>query len=196
MWPTDKHGVTSFTTIVPGFYVSSIHPLESPASDWFHQVQRAIHIHVQIHTNWTILSNGTLAHGSIVSTGQIFIDELLSRQLMALEPYVSHTEIERVENADDGIYNQESASKSSTPEFNARRLTTFILSRCYDPPWHGAAWWQGLYEGRFWIYYSGMFFKFLCEKSQLIIDLRASTWAKSGTEAQSMPVSLWLTLGN
>ncbi|KAI8682644.1 INTRADIOL-DIOXYGENAS domain-containing protein [Fusarium sp. Ph1] len=97
MWPTDKHGVTSFTTIVPGFYV-----------------QRAIHIHVQIHTNWTILSNGTLAHGAIVSTGQIFIDELLSRQLMALEPYVSHTEIERVKNADDGIYNQESATGAMT----------------------------------------------------------------------------------
>ncbi|RSL53570.1 hypothetical protein CEP54_010303 [Fusarium duplospermum] len=97
MWPTDKHGVTSFTTIVPGFYV-----------------QRAIHIHVQINTNWTILSNGTLAHGSIVSTGQIFIDELLSRQLMALEPYVNHTEIERVENADDGIYNQESATGAMT----------------------------------------------------------------------------------
>ena len=37
---------------------------------------------------------------------------------MALEPYVSHTEIERVKNADDGIYNQESASKSSSPEFD------------------------------------------------------------------------------
>ncbi|KAM5367248.1 hypothetical protein ACJZ2D_010081 [Fusarium nematophilum] len=75
------------------------------------KVQRAIHIHVQIHTSWTVLSNGTLAHGAIVSTGQIFMDELLSRQLMALEPYVNHTEIERVENADDGIYNQESSSK-------------------------------------------------------------------------------------
>ncbi|KAF4458865.1 Intradiol ring-cleavage dioxygenase core [Fusarium albosuccineum] len=97
MWPTDKHGVTSFTTIVPGFYV-----------------QRAIHIHVQIHTNWTILSNGTLAHGAIVSTGQIFLDGLLSREIMALEPYVNHTEIERVENADDGIYNQESSTGAMT----------------------------------------------------------------------------------
>lgn len=92
--------------------------LRVPLLTKFGQVQRAIHIHVQIHTNWTILSNGTLAHGAIVSTGQIFIDELLSRQLMALEPYVSHTEIERVKNADDGIYNQESASKSSSNEFN------------------------------------------------------------------------------
>ncbi|KAJ3534120.1 hypothetical protein NM208_g7675 [Fusarium decemcellulare] len=97
MWPTDKHGVTSFTSIVPGFYV-----------------QRAIHIHVQIHTNWTILSNGTLAHGAIVSTGQIFLDELLSREIMALEPYVNHTEIQRVENADDGIYNQESSTGAMT----------------------------------------------------------------------------------
>ncbi|KAL2690007.1 hypothetical protein Neosp_004073 [[Neocosmospora] mangrovei] len=92
--------------------VDTCDPLDSVLVDIW--VQRAIHIHVQIHTNWTILSNGTLAHGSIVSTGQIFIDELLTRQLMALEPYVSHTEIERVKNADDGIYNQESATGAMT----------------------------------------------------------------------------------
>ena len=95
MWPTDKHGVTSFTSIFPGYYI-----------------ERAIHIHVQIHTNWTVRSNGTLVNGPIVSTGQIFIDEPVIQQIMALEPYASHTEVERLKNDDDGIYTQESSSKS------------------------------------------------------------------------------------
>ncbi|KAJ5457860.1 aromatic compound dioxygenase [Penicillium sp. IBT 31633x] len=97
MWPTDKHGVTSFTTIFPGFYV-----------------ERAIHIHVQIHLNWTVRSNGTLLRGPIVSTGQIFMPETLQREILALEPYVGHTEIERVENVDDGIYSNESATGAMT----------------------------------------------------------------------------------
>lgn len=80
------------------------------------QVQRAIHIHVQVHTNWTVQSNGTLLHGSIVSTGQIFADETISQEIMALEPYASHTQIERVKNDADGIYTHESASKYLTKD--------------------------------------------------------------------------------
>ncbi|THC94363.1 hypothetical protein EYZ11_006161 [Aspergillus tanneri] len=97
MWPTDKHGVTSFTTIFPGFYV-----------------QRAIHIHVQVHTNWTVQSNGTIVRGPIVSTGQIFVDEALEERIMSLEPYSSHTQIERVKNDDDGIYTHESETGAMT----------------------------------------------------------------------------------
>lgn len=109
MWPTDKHGVTSFTTIFPGFYVCPP-PLTNQYSQLIYQIQRAIHIHAQVHTNWTIRSNGTLVHGPIVSTGQIFIDEKLEQEIMALEPYASHTEIKRVKNLDDGIYSTESNS--------------------------------------------------------------------------------------
>ncbi|KAJ5952429.1 uncharacterized protein N7479_010842 [Penicillium vulpinum] len=54
MWPTDKHGVMEMKTIFPGFYV-----------------ERAIHIHVQVHTDWTIRGNGTIAYGNTISTGQI-----------------------------------------------------------------------------------------------------------------------------
>ncbi|CAI7610001.1 unnamed protein product [Penicillium bialowiezense] len=97
MWPTNRQGVTSFTTIFPGFYV-----------------QRAIHIHVQVHTNWSVVSNGTISHGPIVSTGQIFIDEALEDEIMALEPYASHTQIERVPNDVDGIYTTESMTGAMT----------------------------------------------------------------------------------
>lgn len=53
----------------------------------------SIHIHVQVHTDWTIRANGTVASSTTVSTGQVFINETLSAQLMALEPYASHTTI-------------------------------------------------------------------------------------------------------
>jgi protocatechuate 3,4-dioxygenase beta subunit len=92
MWPTDKHGVTEMRTVFPGFYSG-----------------RSIHIHVQVHTDWAVSSNGTLVGGTgkTVSTGQIFFDEALSAKFMATEPYVSHTQIKRVTNEKDGIYEQE-----------------------------------------------------------------------------------------
>ncbi|KAL3473070.1 Intradiol ring-cleavage dioxygenase [Aspergillus californicus] len=94
---TDKHGVTSFETTFPGFYI-----------------ERAIHIQAQVHTNWTVGSNGTLIHGPIVSTGQIFIDEALTERIMALEPYASHTEIQRLQNENDGIFVTESETGAMT----------------------------------------------------------------------------------
>lgn len=87
MWPTDANGMMEMNTIVPGFYVG-----------------RSIHIHVQVHTNWTLHSNGTIESANIVSTGQIYLNETISEQLMALEPYVSHTEIDRTTNDVDSVY--------------------------------------------------------------------------------------------
>lgn len=92
-WPTDSEGVTEFKTIVPGFYV-----------------QRAIHIHVQTHTDWVIRSNGTVASSNTISTGQLFINETMSQQLMALEPYASHTAINRTTNDVDDVFAGESAN--------------------------------------------------------------------------------------
>ncbi|CAG8035984.1 unnamed protein product [Penicillium salamii] len=87
MWPTDKNGMMEMKTIFPGFYV-----------------ERAIHIHVQVHTDWTIRGNGTMAYGETISTGQIYFDEPLSKKIMAQEPYVSHTEINRTTNAVDSVF--------------------------------------------------------------------------------------------
>ncbi|KAJ5997712.1 hypothetical protein N7522_009372 [Penicillium canescens] len=87
MWPTDKHGLMEMKTVFPGFYV-----------------ERSIHIHVQVHTDWTIRGNGTMAYGNTVSTGQIYFDEPLSQKIMALEPYASHTEINRTTNAVDSVF--------------------------------------------------------------------------------------------
>ena len=79
-------------TVFPGFYV-----------------QRAIHIHVQTHTNWVVRDNGTVVSDNTVSTGQLFFSEELSQQIMALEPYASHTEINRTTNYVDDIYAGEMA---------------------------------------------------------------------------------------
>lgn len=89
MWPTDAEGLMEMKTVFPGFYV-----------------ERAIHIHTQVFTDWVLRENGTVANGNLVSTGQLFFDEALEEQIMALEPYVSHTEINRTANDVDsqGIY--------------------------------------------------------------------------------------------
>lgn len=69
-----------------------------------YQIGRTIHIHIQVHTNWTITKNGTVEHSRVVETGQIFFDEQTSAELMAVEPYSQHVEIDRVQNDVDGIY--------------------------------------------------------------------------------------------
>jgi len=77
-------------TVFPGFYV-----------------ERTIHIHAQVHTNWVVGVNGTIVSDETISTGQIFFDEDLSEQIMALEPYASHTQINRTTNSVDSVYSSE-----------------------------------------------------------------------------------------
>lgn len=76
-------------TIYPGFYI-----------------QRAIHIHAQVHVDWVLHDNGTIASGNTVSTGQLYMPEELNVEMMKLEPYVSHTAINRTTNDEDNIIYQ------------------------------------------------------------------------------------------
>ncbi|KAL2826234.1 Intradiol ring-cleavage dioxygenase [Aspergillus cavernicola] len=87
MWPTDKNGMMEMKTVFPGFYID-----------------RAIHIHVQVHTNWTLRENGTIVAGNTVSTGQLYFNETLEERIMALEPYASHTQTDRTTNAEDSVF--------------------------------------------------------------------------------------------
>lgn len=86
MWPTDSEGMLEMKTVFPGFYV-----------------ERAIHIHVEVYTDWAVTSNGTVRSGDIHSVGQLFFSDEVEEQIMALEPYVSHTEINRTTNAEDSM---------------------------------------------------------------------------------------------
>lgn len=81
--------VDSIDAVVPGFYV-----------------KRAIHIHAQVHIDWSVARNGTISSSNRVSTGQLYLNETISQQLMALEPYVSHTQINRTTNDMDSEYGQ------------------------------------------------------------------------------------------
>ncbi|KAJ5685842.1 hypothetical protein N7536_008461 [Penicillium majusculum] len=96
MWPTDKHGMMQMKTIFPGFYI-----------------ERAIHIHVQVHTDWTTQENGTLVFENTVSTGQLYFEEELEKKVMALQPYASHTQINRTHNDVDMEF-----SKGETNGYN------------------------------------------------------------------------------
>lgn len=89
MWPTDDNGVMEMQTIFPGFYV-----------------ERAIHIHVQAHTEWVVRTNGTIVTGNTRATGQIGFGEALSQEIMALAPYATHTEINRTTNDVDSIFKE------------------------------------------------------------------------------------------
>ncbi|KAF3025517.1 hypothetical protein E8E14_008668 [Neopestalotiopsis sp. 37M] len=89
MWPTDSEGVLEMKTIFPGFYI-----------------QRSIHIHAQVFTDWVLHSNGTIVTGNTNSIGQLYFNESVSETLMALEPYVSHTEINRTTNDVDSVYSE------------------------------------------------------------------------------------------
>ncbi|CAG8960184.1 hypothetical protein HYFRA_00010663 [Hymenoscyphus fraxineus] len=87
MWPTNKEGMMEMKTVFPGFYI-----------------ERTIHIHAQVHTKWAIGANGTIASGNTVSTGQIYFDEDVSKQIMALEPYTQHDTINRTTNVIDPYF--------------------------------------------------------------------------------------------
>lgn len=90
MWPSDANGMLEMKTIFPGFYTA-----------------RAIHIHVQVYTDWVLHPNGTVDSGNLVSTGQVYFTDALEEQIMALEPYASHTEINRTTNADDTVFDED-----------------------------------------------------------------------------------------
>ncbi|TGO69159.1 hypothetical protein BOTNAR_0014g00100 [Botryotinia narcissicola] len=87
MWPTNDEGMLEMKTVFPGFYV-----------------QRAIHIHAQVFTDYVLHSNGTVLTGNTNSIGQFYFNDTVTETLMAQEPYVSHTQINRTTNAEDPYY--------------------------------------------------------------------------------------------
>lgn len=70
---------------------------------------RAIHIHVQVHTNWQLRHNGTILSSDIINTGQLYFAEDLSQHIMAHEPYVSRNGLRRVTNEEDGLFERSTA---------------------------------------------------------------------------------------
>ncbi|KAF8323311.1 aromatic compound dioxygenase [Clavulina sp. PMI_390] len=69
-WPTNKNGVSTFTSIFPGYYTG-----------------RATHVHVKVHPEWTLLQNGSYSGGRLVHTGQFFFEDDLNMAVDKLWPY-------------------------------------------------------------------------------------------------------------
>lgn len=80
----------------------------------FH-VERAIHIHAEVHIDWSLTSNETISSSNRVSAGQLYLNETVSQQLMALDSYALHTQINRTTNDIDSTYAQSANGTGYSP---------------------------------------------------------------------------------
>lgn len=80
---SDNDGVVQFDTIFPGHYSG-----------------RATHEHTVVHTNASLLPNGSYTGGTVSHIGQIFFDESLRSAVEETYPYNTNT-IEALSNDDD-----------------------------------------------------------------------------------------------
>lgn len=83
---TGSDGVARIRTIYPGWYRG-----------------RCVHIHVKVHTDVTLTSDGSFTGGEELHTGQLFINESITTAVAAVSPYSTNT-VPRTTLAQDGIY--------------------------------------------------------------------------------------------
>ncbi|EFL31863.1 protocatechuate dioxygenase [Streptomyces viridochromogenes DSM 40736] len=83
---TDASGVAKITTIYPGWYRG-----------------RCLHIHIKVHTNVTLTSDGSFTGGQELHTGQLFFDETITAKVARLSQYAVNT-VPRTALAQDSIY--------------------------------------------------------------------------------------------
>lgn len=88
---TDANGKAAFTTIWPGWYQG-----------------RAVHVHFKI--------RATAANGQVSDfTSQLFFDETLNDQILALSPYSQKGASGRLRNTGDGIFQQSGGKLTIAP---------------------------------------------------------------------------------
>ncbi|WP_406196221.1 intradiol ring-cleavage dioxygenase [Streptomyces europaeiscabiei] len=89
---SNSSGVAKITTVYPGWYRG-----------------RCIHIHLKVHTNVTLTSDGSFTGGQELHTGQLFFDETVTTRVGALSPYSANT-VPRTTLAQDSIYDEGGAA--------------------------------------------------------------------------------------
>ena len=89
---TNSSGVANITTVYPGWYRG-----------------RCVHIHVKVHTNVTLTSDGSFTGGQELHTGQLFFNETITARVGALSPYSANT-VTRTTLAQDSIYDDGGAA--------------------------------------------------------------------------------------
>jgi len=93
---SDAKGRATFDTIYPG---------------WYQGRDTHIHIRLRLGGNSSLVTNtsGNYQGGTIVHTGQLFIDDSINDAVAMLKPYNENT-VPRTPNEKDGIYNQGGAA--------------------------------------------------------------------------------------
>ncbi|MFE9673149.1 intradiol ring-cleavage dioxygenase [Streptomyces sp. NPDC006259] len=89
---TDAAGVAAITTVYPGWYRG-----------------RCVHIHVKVHTNVTLTSDGHFTGGQELHTGQLFFKETITAAVGRVSPYSTNT-VTRTTLAQDPIYDEGGAA--------------------------------------------------------------------------------------
>lgn len=89
---SNSSGVARITTVYPGWYRG-----------------RCIHIHLKVHTDVTLTSDGSFTGGQELHTGQLFFDETVTTRVGALSPYSANT-VPRTTLAQDSIYDEGGAA--------------------------------------------------------------------------------------
>ncbi|MGW2044760.1 intradiol ring-cleavage dioxygenase [Streptomyces sp. NPDC001858] len=89
---TNSSGVAALTTVYPGWYRG-----------------RCIHIHIKVHTNVTLTSDGSFTGGQELHTGQLFFSETITTAVAAVSPYSTNT-VTRTTLAQDSIYDDGGAA--------------------------------------------------------------------------------------
>ncbi|MFF1444567.1 intradiol ring-cleavage dioxygenase [Streptomyces sp. NPDC058295] len=89
---TNSSGVAAITSIYPGWYRG-----------------RCVHIHVKVHTNVTLTSDGSFTGGQEIHTGQLFFNETITTAVARISPYSTNT-VTRTTLAQDSIYDEGGAA--------------------------------------------------------------------------------------
>lgn len=89
---TGSSGVANITTVYPGWYRG-----------------RCVHIHIKVHVDVTLTSDGSFTGGTELHTGQLFFDEAITTKVAALSTYAANT-VTRTTLAQDSIYDEGGAA--------------------------------------------------------------------------------------
>ncbi|TQJ52785.1 intradiol ring-cleavage dioxygenase [Streptomyces sp. SLBN-115] len=89
---TNSGGVANITTVYPGWYRG-----------------RCVHIHIKVHTNVTLTSDGSFTGGQELHTGQLFFNETITTAVAKISPYSTNT-VTRTTLAQDSIYDEGGAA--------------------------------------------------------------------------------------
>lgn len=89
---TGSSGVANLTTVYPGWYRG-----------------RCVHIHIKVHVDVTLTSDGSFTGGTELHTGQLFFDEAITTEVAALSTYAANT-VTRTTLAQDSIYDEGGAA--------------------------------------------------------------------------------------